>query len=196
MVLERSEPELVAACRSGERDAFRELFEAYKDKVYSVALRFTGQPAEAMDIAQDTFLKLYSSLADFRGESRLETWIYRLVVNRCLDHRRRSRRWLPLGESFRSTLRAAGDSLARMLQEERDVHVQEAVDRLAPDLRIAVVLRYTEGMSYDQIAEVLGCAAGTVASRLHRAHKVLGRSLSYLRGPQSDRVKSKGGENV
>ncbi len=188
MVLERSESELVAACRRGERDGFRELFELYKDKVYSVALRFAGQPAEAMDIAQDTFLKLFSSLTDFRGDSRLETWIYRLVVNRCLDQRRRARRWLPLGEGFRSTLRAPGDSLADVLREERNGRVQEAVDRLAPDLRIVVVLRYTEGMSYDQIAEVLGCAAGTVASRLHRAHKLLERSLSNLDG--------KGGEHV
>jgi RNA polymerase sigma-70 factor (ECF subfamily) len=188
MVLERSESELLAACRRGERDGFRELFELYKDKVYSVALRFTGQPAEAMDIAQDTFLKLYSSLADFRGDARLETWIYRLVVNRCLDHRRRSRRWIPLGEAFRSTLRSAGDSLTDLLREEKSGHVQDAVDRLAPELRIAVVLRYTEGMSYDQIAEVLGCAPGTVASRLHRAHKLLERSLSNLRGKGSENV--------
>lgn len=180
MVLERSESELLAACRRGESDGFRELFELYKDKVYSVALRFAGQPAEAMDITQDTFLKLFSSLRDFRGDSRLETWIYRLVVNRCLDERRRSRRWLPLGDGFRSTLRASGDSLADVLRDEKNGRVQAAVDRLAPDLRIAVVLRYTEGMSYDQIAEVLGCAPGTVASRLHRAHKSLERGLAGL----------------
>jgi len=182
MVLDRTESELLAACRRGERDGFRELFELYKDKVYSVALRFAGQPAEAMDIAQDTFLKLFSSLADFRGDSRLETWIYRLVVNRCLDHRRRSRRWLPLGEAFGSTLRAKGDSLENVLRQERNGRVQQAVEGLPPDLRIAVVLRYTEGMSYDEIAEVLGCAPGTVASRLHRAHKLLERSLASLNG--------------
>jgi len=175
MVLERSELELVAACRRGERDAFRDLFELYKDKVYSVALRFAGQPAEAMDIAQDTFLKLFSSLRDFRGESRLETWIYRLVVNRCLDHRRRARRWLPLADAF--GLRASSDTLAAVLRAERNGRVEAAVNQLAPDLRIAVVLRYTEGMSYDEIAEVLGCAPGTVASRLHRAHKLLEKGL-------------------
>ncbi len=182
MVLERSESELLAACRRGERDGFRELFQLYKDKVYSVALRFAGDPAEAMDIAQDIFLKLFSSLADFRGDSRLETWIFRLVVNRCLDHRRRARRWIPLGDGFWSTLRAGGDSLAQVLEDERRGRVQEAVNGLAPDLRIVVALRYTEGMSYDQIAEVLGCAPGTVASRLHRAHKLLERSLAHLSG--------------
>jgi RNA polymerase sigma-70 factor, ECF subfamily len=182
MVLERTESELVAACRRGERDAYRELFEVYKDKVYSVALRFAGQPAEAMDITQDTFLKLFSSLTDFRGDARLETWIYRLVVNRCLDHRRRSRRWLPLGEAF--GLRAASDTLATVLREERNGRVQAAIEGLAADLRIVVVLRYTEGMSYDQIAEVLGCAAGTVASRLHRAHKLLEKGLRTSEGAE------------
>lgn len=188
MVLERSESELLAACRRGERDGFRELFELYQDKVYSIALRFSGQPAEAMDISQDTFLKLFSSLADFRGDARLDTWIYRLVVNRCLDQRRRSRRWLPLSDAFRSTLRAAGDSLTQVLQQERDGRVQDAIERLAPDLRIAVVLRYTEAMSYDEIAEVLGCKAGTVASRLHRAHKLLERSLAGLGGKENEHV--------
>jgi len=189
MVLERSERELVESCRRGERDGFRELFELYKDKVYSVALRFAGEPAEAMDIAQDTFLKLFSSLGDFRGDSRLETWIFRLVVNRCLDHKRRARRWLPLGESFERTLRAAGDSLGDLLREEMAGGVRAVVDRLRPALRIVVVLRYTDGMSYDQIAEVLGCAPGTVASRLNRAHKLLESGLKHL-------AEENGGGNV
>ena len=81
MVLEGSDRELVAACQRGERDAFRALFETYKDKIYSIALRFSGDRAIAMDIAQDTFLKLFSSIRDFRGDASFETWVYRLVVN-------------------------------------------------------------------------------------------------------------------
>ena len=73
MVLEGSERELVEACQRGERDAFRALFESYKGKVYSVALRFAGEEATAMDIAQDTFLKLFSRLRDFRGDATFET---------------------------------------------------------------------------------------------------------------------------
>ena len=180
MVLERPERELVAACQRGEREAFRELFETYKNTVYSIALRYSGEPSAAMDIAQDTFVKLFSSIRDFRGDAAFETWIYRLVVNSCLDQRRRTRRLRPLAPEVAGSLRAAGDSLAEVLRSEVAGSVRNAVERLTPDLRMVVVLRYTEGLSYDEIAEVLGCAPGTVASRLNRAHKYLERRLSYL----------------
>lgn len=180
MVLEGSEKELVESCKRGEREAFRALFDSYKDKVYSIALRFSGEPALAMDIAQDTFLKLFSSIRDFRGDARFDTWIYRLVVNSCLDQKRRARRLIPLPGHLVETLRASSDSLADLLRSEVTGRVRSAVDRLAPDLRIVIVLRYTEGLSYDEIADVLGCAPGTVASRLNRAHGILERRLSHL----------------
>ncbi len=180
MVLDRTERELVESCQRGERDAFRTLFEAYKNKVYSIALRFSGDQAVAMDIAQDTFLKLFSSIRQFRGDSTFDTWIYRLVVNSCLDHRRKSSRLVPLADEFLQTLRAGADSLAEVLRSELQARVRSAVDRLSPELRIAIVLRYTEGLSYDEIAEVLGCSPGTVASRLNRAHKLLERRLADL----------------
>src|SRR5688572_6578108 len=189
MVLEGSERELVQACQRGERDGFRALFETYKNKVFSVALRFSGDEATAKDIAQDTFLKLFSSIRDFRGDASFETWIYRLVVNSCFDHKRRSRRWIPLADDFLATLRASGDSLSDMLRSEVSSSVRTAIDRLPPDLRMVIVLRYTEALAYDQIAEVLGCSPGTVASRLNRAHKTLERRLQYL-------VKPKGGRHV
>ncbi len=185
-----TERELVGACQRGERDAFRALFEAYRNKVYSIAYRFAGDEAAAMDIAQDTFVKLFSSIRDFRGESGFDTWIYRMVVNSCLDYRRRSRRLLPLADGFAGTLRVAGrDSLDELLRSEMGERVRAAIDRLSPDLRIAVVLRYTEGLSYDEIAEVLGCSVGTIASRLNRAHKKLERWLSHL-------VKENGGRHA
>jgi RNA polymerase sigma-70 factor (ECF subfamily) len=83
MVLESTDRELIEGCRRGEREAFRVLFETYQDRIYSIALRFSGDRTLAMDIAQDTFLKLYSSIADFRGDSQFSTWVYRLVVNSC-----------------------------------------------------------------------------------------------------------------
>jgi RNA polymerase sigma-70 factor (ECF subfamily) len=187
MVLEGSERQLVEACKRGERDAFRELFETYRNKVYSVALRFSGEEAAAMDIAQDTFLKLFSIIRDFRGEAGLETWIYRLVVNSCLDHRRRSRRLLPLADALLSSLRAPCDSLREMLRSEVSDGVRNAIEHLPPDLRIVVVLRYTEALSYQEIAEVLSTRPGTIASRLNRAHKLLERRLSHLAKPQGAR---------
>jgi len=180
MVLEGSDRELVAACQRGERDAFRALFETYKDKVYSIALRFSGDPATAMDIAQDTFLKLFSSIRDFRGDAAFETWVYRLVVNSCLDHKRRSWRLIPIADELLAVLQAPADSLGEILRGEMRYRVHSAVERLSPDLRMVIVLRYTEGLSYDEIAEVLGRSPGTVASRLNRAHKALERRLSCL----------------
>jgi RNA polymerase sigma-70 factor (ECF subfamily) len=189
MVAEGTERELVEACRRGERDAFRALFEQYRNKVYSIALRFSGNQAAAMDIAQDTFVKLFSSIRDFRGDSAFDTWIYRLVVNSCMDHRRRAWRVMPLADRFHQTLRDPGDSLADLLRSERGGQVRAAVERLSPDLRIVIVLRYTEGLSYEQIAEALGCSEGTVASRLNRAHKRLEQRLSRL-------MKQDGGRRV
>src|SRR3954452_19803165 len=149
MVAEETGPELVEACQRGERDAFRALFENYKNKVYSIALRFSGDEATAMDIAQDTFVKLFSCIRDFRGDSSFDTWIYRLVVNSCMDHRRRHWRLLPLADEVAFSLRVAGNSLDDLLRSEMGEQVRSAVDRLSPDLRMVIVLRYTEGMSYE-----------------------------------------------
>ena len=180
MVLEGSERELVEACQRGDSEGFRALFELYRDRVYSIALRYSGDEAAAMDIAQDTFLKLFASIQNFRGDAAFQTWIYRLVVNSCFDHKRRTRRWVPLAEGFLATLRASADSLADLLRSEVRTSVRMAVDRLSPALRMVVVLRYTEGLSYEEIAVVLSCSQGTVASRLNRAHKALERRLSHL----------------
>jgi RNA polymerase sigma-70 factor (ECF subfamily) len=182
MVLEGSDRELIEGCRRGERDAFRTLFETYKDKIYSIALRFSGDEALAMDIAQDTFLKLFSSMSEFRGDASFGTWVYRLVVNSCLDHKRRSWRLIPIADDLMAVLRAPGDALHGLLHNEMRGRVQGAVEKLPADQRIVVVLRYTEGLAYEEIATVLGCSMGTVASRLNRAHKALGRRLSQLKG--------------
>jgi RNA polymerase sigma-70 factor (ECF subfamily) len=180
MVLEGSERELVEACQRGEREAFRALFEIYRDRIYSIALRFAGDETAAMDIAQDTFVKLFASIHQYRGDAAFQTWIYRLVVNSCFDHKRRTRRLVPLAAGFLATLRASADSLADLLRSEVRTSVRTAVDRLSPALRMVIVLRYTEALSYEEIAAVLGCSQGTVASRLNRAHKALGRRLSHL----------------
>ena len=182
MVLEGLDFEVIAACRRGEADAFRTLFEAYQDKVFSIALRYSGNRTAALDIAQDVFLKLLSSMQDFRGDAGFESWLYRLVVNRCLDYHRRSRRIMVLVEDALNAFTSPSETaLNELLRNEVEEQVQRAIARLAPEQRIVVVLRYTEGMSYEQIAEILGCSMGTVASRLNRAHKALEKRLAPLR---------------
>lgn len=174
---------IIEACQRGEYDAFGALFEAYQDRVYSIALRFAGDRAAALDIAQETFLKLFSRIKDYRGEASFDSWLYRLVANSCLDQRRRGRRWVPFLDELLGAFQSPGSTvLQELLQAETRDRVQEAVAKLPPDLRIVVVLRYTEGLPYEAIAEIVGCPEGTVASRLNRAHKILERRLAKLRG--------------
>jgi RNA polymerase sigma-70 factor (ECF subfamily) len=185
MVLNGNDRETIAACQRGDRDAFRALFDFYQDKVYSIALRYSGDEAVAMDIAQEAFLKLLGSIRGFRGEADFDTWLYRLVVNCCLDHHRRGRRLIPAVEEFLHAVRACGETvLETLLRAEEQKRVQQVVGKLPPEQRIVIVLRYTEGLSYGEIAEILGCSAGTVASRLNRAHKALERRLAHLRGEE------------
>jgi RNA polymerase sigma-70 factor, ECF subfamily len=186
MVLDVNHHEVVEACQRGDEEAFRVLFETHKDRVYSIALRYTGDSAAAMDVSQDAFLKLLSSIRLFRGEASFESWLYRLVVNTCLDHHRKRRRFLPmLDDALDDALdrfRAPRESaLHDLLREEQEDRVQQVVAQLPEDQRMVVVLRYTEGRSYEEIADLLGCRRGTVASRLNRAHKALERRLGHLR---------------
>jgi RNA polymerase sigma-70 factor (ECF subfamily) len=182
MVLEANDWEVIEACQRGDGDAFRLLFEAHKDRIYSIALRYCGNESAAMDIAQETFLKLFSSIRDFRGGASFDSWLYRIVVNRCLDHQRRVWRLMPFLEGLLDIGSAPSDSvLEKLLRAETAKDVQKIVGTLPPEQRIVVVLRYTEGLGYEEIAEILGCSAGTVASRLNRAHKVLERRLAHLR---------------
>jgi RNA polymerase sigma-70 factor, ECF subfamily len=186
--LEGKTRDVIAACQRGDRDAFRTLFEAYQHKVYSIALRYSGDRAVALDIAQEIFLKLLSTIHEFRGDAGFETWLYRVVVNCCLDHRRRARRiglfleslWNGFSSPKQSVLHEQS-VLNKMMRAEMQEQVQRGVASLSPEQRIAVALRYTEGLSYERISEILNCSIGTVASRLNRAHKILERRLSHLR---------------
>ena len=182
MVLEANDRDVIEACQRGDADAFRALFETYKDRVYSIALRYSGNPAVAMDIAQDTFLKLLSRIGEFRAESSFDSWLYRLVVNSCIDDQRRGRRMTPFLDGLLDAVRAPAESvLHHLTRVEKEQRVQDVVARLSPEHRIVIVLRYTENLSYDEIAKILGCSSGTVASRLNRAHKILERRLSPWR---------------
>jgi RNA polymerase sigma-70 factor (ECF subfamily) len=183
MVVEETEKALVEACRRGDPDAFRALFERYKDKVYSVALRYSGDPGIAQDISQDTFLKLFSAIGSFRGESGFESWLYRLVVNRCFDQKRGARRLMPLLDELMAALRAPEQSiLDEVLRSEMSAQVGAVVASLPPEQRMAIVLRYTQGLSYEEMAGILGCSTGTIGSRLNRAHRVMARRLGHLAG--------------
>jgi len=165
--------------------SFDQVFARYQDRVYSIALRFSGDRTAALDISQQAFLKIMLHLGGFRGEASFDSWLYRLVVNACLDHQRRNRRWLPFVDEALEALQGlrgqSESSLDGLLRAEKQDQVQGAIAKLRPELRIVLVLRYTEGLSYEVIAGILHCPAGTVASRLNRAHKILEGKLAHLR---------------
>lgn len=174
---------VIQACRNGDRDAFQLLFEAYKDKVFSIAVYSAGgDHATADDVTQQIFLKLFTAIQQFRGDSEFTTWLYRLVVNACLDERRRRRRLLPWGES--DVLKNHGERKPQekqYAQLELATAVREAIAELKPKFRLPILLKYIEGLSYEEIAEVMNCSKGTVASRLNRGHSQLAKRLSHLK---------------
>jgi RNA polymerase sigma-70 factor (ECF subfamily) len=173
---------LIAACQRGDREAFRLLFETYKDRVYSVALYFFGgDEAQAADITQQVFLKLFTKIAQFRSESEFTTWLHRLTTNACVDEQRKLRRLSQFDETGGTERTPAhGGQEERYARREVAVRVSEAVAELKPKLRVAILLKYFEGLSYEEMAAALGCSKGTVASRLNRGHKMLARRLGQL----------------
>ena len=175
--------EVLEACRRGDRDAFRALYEAYKDRVYSLAYYYFHADSDAAgEVTQQVFLKLMREMSRFRGESAFSTWLYRLVVNACVD-RSRSRRKDAFGEDPIVLERMATHASHEDLFAQREVaeSVQQAISALPAKLRVAILLRYFEDLSYAEMATALNCSIGTVASRLSRGHRLLARTLAPMR---------------
>jgi RNA polymerase sigma-70 factor (ECF subfamily) len=179
---------VIEACREGDREAFRLLFETYKDKVFSLAVySFGGDEAAASDVSQQIFLKLMTAIGQFRGDSAFTTWLYRMVVNACIDEQRKRRRFLPFGDSVpMSKIEDRRPQEKRYARLEVSESVQAAIKELSPKLRMPILLKYVEGLSYEEIAAVMGCSKGTIASRLNRGHQKLAQRLSYLRDQLAD----------
>ena len=189
--MERSDGELVRACHHGDKEAFRELVERYQRRVVSVALGMVHNRDDALEIAQDTFIKAFENLTQFKGESSFYTWLYRIAVNRAIDLQRRERRHptVPLedenvsGDGYQDTLKEErlGDPYQETQAREIGDRVKEAIDELTPDHKAVILLREVEGLSYDEISRVMQCSKGTVMSRLHYARKKLQKRLQDCR---------------
>ena len=176
--------DIIESCRRGDREAFRALYQAYKDRVYSISLYFFhGDAATASDVTQQVFLKLITSIAQFRGDSGFSTWLYRLVVNTCLDGARQAK------SQAESVAHSRHEFPVESKSHEEDfaraqiaTSVQAAVSALPPKFRLPILLRYFDELSYEEMAHALNCSMGTVASRLNRGHKILAQKLASLRG--------------
>ncbi len=180
-LLRDPDADLVAACRQPESDgfeaAFEELFTRYRDRVHAIAFRITGSASDAHDVLQEAFALVFRKLQNFRGGARFSTWLFRIVVNCSIDHRRRegarpalSLETADLGREPEDDTQSPGASAeVRELGDQ----VQLAISMLSPKLRVILALRYLEEMSYDELAATLGLSLGTVKSRLARAHLAL-----------------------
>jgi RNA polymerase sigma-70 factor (ECF subfamily) len=174
--------ELLAAHVAGDPGAFTQLVERHRDRLWSVALRTTGDPEDAADALQDALLSAYRRADQFRGESQVTTWLHRIVVNASLDRLRKRRPTVPLPEFDTDAMADERDHIEdRMLQ----VAVLDALAELPEEQRDALIAVDLEGYSVEEAAAMLGCAPGTIKSRRARARAKLAEGLAPLRNPSA-----------
>lgn len=184
--------ELLVAIRAGDRRAFDSLYRRYHLKAYNLALRVVKNEESALDVVQEAFIKVYKNLDGFEGTSSFYTWLYRIVMNLAIDKVRAEVRDQKLvefderfaGDSAESPSTALGQNpLRRALRSELSGRIREALDELPEYHQVAIVLREVEGLSYEEIAEVMDCPKGTVMSRLFHARRKMQEHLApYLEG--------------
>jgi RNA polymerase sigma-70 factor (ECF subfamily) len=168
-------------------NSFNELFEAHKDAVYRLAMRYVNSAEDAEDIAQEVFVSVYFGLDNFDRRSKVSTWIYRITINKCLDHlkaRKRKKRWGSVISlfGFSGEEQVAGENAksadSEMLERELDERVMQAIAGLPDNQQIAIVLARLEGRPQAEVAEIMGLSVKAVESLLQRAKKTLAENIS------------------
>jgi RNA polymerase sigma-70 factor (ECF subfamily) len=165
--------DLVRRHVAGQRDAFRRLYERYQEKVYASCFRILGEAAAAEDLAQEIFVKIHDELRHFKFQSKFSTWLYRIAVNHAINKANEIARHGRIHERIAKETRPETAPPPAFADRFMDDRVQAALLQLSDKLRVIVALRYLEGLSYDEIAEVLEISIGTVKSRLFLAHETL-----------------------
>ena len=172
-----AEQELVERCRQGDETAFRELVDQYKGLIFALISRSVANRARAEELAQDVFLKVHKGLPYFRGESKLSTWLYRIVINVLSQEKPdRATRSLDDDSEDRPALQPAADdrSFGDLVLKDR---LHKAIERLPVQYQLLVNGHYLKGMRYEDLAEALNLPMGTVKTHLHRAKRELRRLL-------------------
>jgi RNA polymerase sigma-70 factor (ECF subfamily) len=189
---DEADGQLVARVQQGDKRAFDVLVLKYRHRIFSLVSRFVRDPDEVQDVVQEAFIKAYRALGGFRGESAFYTWLYRIAANTAKNHLvSRARR--PPGADLEVedaeqldaawALRDVEDPESLLMTEQLREAVETAIRRLPEDLRTALMLREFEGLSYEEIAEVMGCPVGTVRSRIFRAREAVdGEILPLMPG--------------
>ena len=184
-----NDSKLVEMVQRGDQEAFNLLVLKYQHRVLKLVNRYVRDPSEAEDIAQETFIKAYKALPRFRGDSAFYTWLYRIAANTAKNVLVSSRRRMvdynldmqdPEDYVAQSLLKDGDTPEGILLTEEIRKTVTDTMQQLPDDLREAITLRELEGLSYEEIAEVMDCPVGTVRSRIFRAREAIDRKLKPL----------------
>ena len=182
---------LVARVQKGDKRAFDLLVMKYQYKVHAIVSRYIKDFDEVNDVVQEAFIKAYRALAKFRGESAFYTWLYRIAVNTAKNYLVAKNRRPPASDvdaeeadyyEGSERLRDIGSPERLLYRDELEAAVDMAIKNLPEDLRTAVTLREFEGLSYEEIAEVMGCPVGTVRSRIFRAREAIDEKIRLLEG--------------
>jgi RNA polymerase sigma-70 factor (ECF subfamily) len=181
--------ELVKRVQAGDKAAFDILVQKYQHKVVNLINRFVSDQTECYDIAQDAFIKAYRAIGNFRGDSQFYTWLYRIAANTAKNHlASRARKSPTYSVDIEDAEHYEGESRLKeyttpenlLLTDEIERTVFKAIEELPDDLKSAIMLREIEGLSYEEIAEVMDCPIGTVRSRIFRARDAIDRELRPL----------------
>ena len=186
-----NDQELVSRAQRGDATAFEELVHRYDRQVLAIATSYTNDPDESQDIYQEVFLRVYRSISGFKYKSEFSTWLFRIVTNVCLSHQMRARKYkfMPLesdldGEVHLSDEYSRTSRPVSPEQHARNVeiamHVEDALERLAPQQRLVFTLKHYQGYKLREIAEMMGCAEGTVKKYLFTATDKLRKRLKKI----------------
>jgi RNA polymerase sigma-70 factor (ECF subfamily) len=177
MVAKDDDSSLVALSQTGDHGAFETLINKHQRMIYSLCYRMTGSLADAQDLAQETFIEAYRHLAGYRAEARFSSWLYRIGVNRCLNWKKRQALERRLKEEKPPEAVTSSEDGARTHE------VQQALMKLPPKQRAAIVLTVYDGLNHAEAARILGCSETTVSWRLFAARARLKRLLKHLCKP-------------
>ncbi len=185
----QSDQLLVDRVKAGEKHAFDLLVMKYQQRLVNLITRYVHDHSEAMDVAQESFLKAYRALPNFRGDSAFYTWLYRIAINTAKNHMVAARR-RPLAYSediddperyeWHASLQDTDSPERQAMGDEMRATVEKAIGSLPEDLRTAIMLREIDGLSYDEIAQAMDCPVGTVRSRIFRARDAIDKSIRPL----------------
>jgi len=186
---EQLDKDLVKRVQQGDKSAFDLLVIKYQHRIIQLVNRYIKDPSEAQDVAQEAFIKAYRALPNFRGDSAFYTWLYRIAINTAKNYLlSRSRRYsnyqvdIQDAEQIENAPQLQGSETPEYLLMNDDIvnTIETVIDNLPEEMRIAIMLREFEGMSYDEIAQTMECPVGTIRSRIFRAREAIDKKLLPL----------------